>query len=114
MQVRASAVAPLTSESAIGLSPYTGNVATKYNEFFTGTDATNIVECPQSVGAKIVSETNPGCSVNVFANPAQAIRNSAMISTCQENKHFSLHSPEDFEARGRRCCIIIHMTTRGV
>jgi hypothetical protein len=25
---------------------------------------------------------------------------ASMISTCQEKKHFSLHSPEGFEARG--------------
>jgi hypothetical protein len=36
---------------------------------------------------------------NFMENIAR-LSGASMISTCQEKKHFSLHSPEGFEARG--------------
>jgi hypothetical protein len=65
-----SGIGPDTAESAVGLSPYTGNVSTKYNEFFTGTNGNNLIFGPNSVATKTVSATNPGYGLNVFQNPA--------------------------------------------
>ena len=55
-----------TSERAVGLLPYTGNISVKYNEYFTGTNGNNLVEGPQSVGTK-----SGTYGLNAFANPAQ-------------------------------------------
>jgi hypothetical protein len=54
------------AEAAVGLSPYTGNVAGRYNEYFSGTNGNNLVEGPAAVGTK-----TPAYGLNAFANPAQ-------------------------------------------
>jgi len=54
------------AEAAVGLSPYTGNVAARYNEFFTGTNGNNFIEGAGSVGTK-----TPAFGLNAFQNPAQ-------------------------------------------
>jgi hypothetical protein len=61
-----SAVTASGEEAAVGLTPYTGNIAARYNEFFTGTNANNLVE-----GAGAVATKTPAFGVNAFANPAQ-------------------------------------------
>jgi hypothetical protein len=61
-----SAVGPDNAESAVGLLPYSGNIAARYNEYFTGTNATNLVE-----GAQAVSTKTPAFGVNAFQNPQQ-------------------------------------------
>jgi hypothetical protein len=53
-------------EAAVGAAPYTGNVATRYNEYFTGTNGNNVVEGAQSVATK-----TPAYGLNIFQNPAQ-------------------------------------------
>ncbi len=55
-----------TSEHAVGLSPYTGDISTKYNEFFTGTNGNNLIEGPAAVSTK-----TPAYGLNAFQNPAQ-------------------------------------------
>jgi hypothetical protein len=61
-----SGVGPDSAESAVGLSPYTGNISTKYNEFFTGTNASNLV-----FGSAAVSTKTPAFGLNAFTNPQQ-------------------------------------------
>jgi hypothetical protein len=61
-----SGIGPDTAESAVGLLPYSGKIATRYNEVFTGTNATNLVEGAQSVATK-----TPAYGLNAFQNPAQ-------------------------------------------
>ncbi len=56
-----------TSEEAVGLLPYTGNISTHYNVYPTGTNGNNLIEGPQSVGTK----TSGTYGLNAFANPAQ-------------------------------------------
>jgi hypothetical protein len=55
-----------TSERAVGLAPYTGNISVGYNEYFTGTNGNNLVEGAQSVATKAGTY-----GLNAFANPAQ-------------------------------------------
>jgi hypothetical protein len=61
-----SAISGGIGEAAVGLTPYTGNIAVRYNEYFAGTNASNLVE-----GAAAVSTKTPAYGVNAFANPAQ-------------------------------------------
>ncbi len=61
-----SAVSGGIGEAAVGLSPYTGNMAVRYNEFFTGTNASNLIE-----GSGAVATKTPAYGVNAFQNPAQ-------------------------------------------
>jgi len=61
-----SAVSGGIGEAAVGLTPYTGNVSVRYNEFFSGTNASNLVE-----GAGAVATKTPAYGVNGFQNPAQ-------------------------------------------
>jgi hypothetical protein len=61
-----SAVSGGIGEAAVGLTPYTGNIAARYNEYFTGNNATNLVE-----GAGAVATKTPAYGVNAFQNPAQ-------------------------------------------
>jgi hypothetical protein len=57
-----------TSENAVGLSPYTGDVSARYNVYPTGTaNGNNAVLGPASVGTK----TSGYFGLNGFANPAQ-------------------------------------------
>ncbi len=56
-----------TSENAVGLSPYTGNMKLNYNVYPTGVNANSLVEGAQSVGTKTTSYFGE----NAFANPAQ-------------------------------------------
>jgi hypothetical protein len=55
-----------TSENAVGLLPYTGNVSTHYNVYPTGTNGNNLIFGPQSVGTK----TAGTYGLNAFADPA--------------------------------------------
>jgi hypothetical protein len=57
---------PDTAESAVGLLPYTGKIAARYNEVFTGTNGSNLVEGAQSVGTKVSTPY-----LQAFQNPAQ-------------------------------------------
>jgi hypothetical protein len=61
-----SGIGPDNAESAVGLSPYTGKVSTKYNEFFTGTNASNLI-----FGSAAVATKTPAYGLNAFQNPAQ-------------------------------------------
>jgi hypothetical protein len=57
-----------TSENAVGLLPYTGDISARYNVYPTGaTNGNNLVEGPASVGTK----TSGYYGLNAFANPAQ-------------------------------------------
>ncbi len=53
-------------EAAVGLAPYTGSIAARYNEYFTGANGNNLVE-----GAQSVSTKTPAYGLNAFQNPAQ-------------------------------------------
>jgi hypothetical protein len=55
-----------TSEAAVGLLPYTGNMSTKYNVYPTGTQGNNLVEGVAAVGTK----TAGYYGLNAFSNPA--------------------------------------------
>jgi hypothetical protein len=61
-----SAVSGGVGEAAVGASPYTGNIAVRYNESFSGTNASNIVE-----GAGSVSTKTSSPYLQAFQNPAQ-------------------------------------------
>jgi Carboxypeptidase regulatory-like domain len=61
-----SAISGAIGEAAVGATPYTGNISVRYNEYFTGTNASNMVE-----GAGSVSTKTPAYGVNAFQNPAQ-------------------------------------------
>ncbi len=57
-----------TSEGAVGLLPYTGNMQTRYNIYPTGaTNGYNLVEGAASVGTK----TSGYYGLNAFSNPAE-------------------------------------------
>jgi hypothetical protein len=55
-----------TSEAAVGLLPYTGNISTKYNIYPTGAQGNNLVEGVAAVGTK----TAGYYGLNAFSNPA--------------------------------------------
>jgi hypothetical protein len=61
-----SAISGGIGEAAVGAAPYTGNIAVRYNEAFTGTNGSNIVE-----GAGSVSTRTSTPYVEGFQNPAQ-------------------------------------------
>jgi hypothetical protein len=55
-----------TSEAAVGLMPYTGKMATRYNIYPTGTQGNNLVEGVAAVGTK----TAGYFGLNAFSDPA--------------------------------------------
>jgi hypothetical protein len=61
-----SAVSGGIGEAAVGAAPYTGNISVRYNESFSGTNASNIVE-----GAGSVSTKTSSPYLQAFQNPAQ-------------------------------------------